>query len=445
MRDMLCIDFGNSFTKVAVRKGTENPSALLSDAGVTTDDLLHSCVPTVAAQLGGNQWFYGLEVETFQEGVEGLVVHRNWKPQFFLSPIHQLIPGITGATTGAPRRRGRPKKVAPPIDYDGIGVGYFRWLRNYWDAPCIMVTGKPCSQIPVRVTLPSFGAQSGAELKLKNILAEAGWTFDDSFPVLPEPLANVIGALSNGANHRHPKVNQADYGQMFRETGLFQRMRQAVLADGAKVAWTLIVDVGGFTTDFAMLGIDLTLLSAELAGEIDGKPGLKHYSKALGIADLDRRVRGVIPAAKQGAFDEILAKPGTRRLEGFHENVYGRTTRQVLKRGVVAGETEAERTAIRHVIAEFAGEVADGTEEFLNYHNYDRIDDVILTGGGTMIPEIRDTLMTRLKYYGYRVAHCHIPTGEDAKPPFRRLSRQLPRGGTAIGGTSLYFDYALER
>ncbi len=450
MNEMLCIDFGNSFTKVAIRKGSECQSRLLADVGVQTDDILYACVPTVAAHLDSDGWYFGLDVEKFQDQIEGLTVYRNWKPEFFKTANNQLLPGISGLAQQQPqlKKRGRTKKnaapPAPTIDFHAIGIGYFRWLREFWDGACIKATGKPCSALPVRVTLPSFGAQSGAELKLKNILTEAGWKFDDVFPVLPEPLANVIGALSNGANHRHPKVQQADYGQMFRETGLFHRMRQAVMANGNKVAWTLIVDVGGFTTDFAMLGIDLTELSAELMAEIDGKPGLKHHSNALGIADLDRRVQDVLPAAKRLAFTELIAKPGTRRLEGFHETVYGRTTRQVVKRGIVIGETESERTAIREVIAKFAGEVAERTEEFLSHYNYDRVDDVILTGGGTMISEVRDTLMTRLKYYGYGVAHCHIPTGEDAKPPFRRLSKELPRGGTAIGGTSLYFDYALD-
>ena len=265
------------------------------------------------------------------------------------------MPGITGVTPAPSRKRGRlPKSPPKPdsvVDHLAIGIGYFRWLRNFWDGACHKVTGKACCEIPVRVTLPSFGAQSGAELKLKNILMEAGWLFDDAFPVLPEPLANVIGALSNGANRQNTRGTDADYGQMFRETGLFQRMRKLHEHGGSRVAWTLVVDVGGFTTDFAMLGMDLELLSANLEREIDGKPGLKHQSNALGIADLDKRVLAVLPSAKKSGFEQIIARPDSKRLEGFHENVYGPNTRQSLSKGVVAGESESERKAIREVIA----------------------------------------------------------------------------------------------
>ena len=445
MKEMLCIDFGNSFTKVAVRKTADSPSSLLTDTGVTTDSL-NACVPTVAGQFSDGRWFYGLELEMFNQDVEGMTVYRNWKPQFFQMPNIELMPGIAGVVPATPRRRGRPPKSlksASGLDYHMIGVGYFRWLRNFWDGACRKVTGQPCSEIPVRVTLPSFGAQSGAELKLKNILMEAGWLFDNAFPVLPEPLANVIGALSNGANKQNPRGTDADYGQMFRETGLFQRMRKLYEHGGSPVAWTLIVDVGGFTTDFAMLGIDLELLSANLDREVEGKPGLKHKSIPLGIADLDRRVLEALPESKKPHFERLGARVSSSFLDGFHVNVYGKpVTRQKLSGGPVIGETESERRAIRDVIAVFAGQVANGAEDFLSQHNHDRIDDVILTGGGTMIHEVSNTLSKRLKHYKYEVAHCHIPTGEEAKPPFRRLSKQLPRGGTAIGGTSLYFDFA---
>lgn len=443
MNERLCIDFGNSFTKVAVRKDPDSTAELLTDKGVTTDSL-NACVPTVAAQHTDGRWFYGLELDILSAyDSEGLTVYRNWKPEFFKAPLHHLMPG---SVSNLPKKRGRPKKVVSPpaLDHYAMGVGYFRWLRHFWDGACIKVTGQPCAQVPVRVTLPSFGAQSGAELKLKNMLIEAGWNFDDSFPVLPEPLANVIGALSNGCNHRNPRGSNADYGQMFRATGLFQRMRRHFEHGGSPVAWTLVVDVGGYTTDFAMLGIDLVLLSAELAREVEGKPGLKHKSIALGIADLDRRVNSVLSETKSKAFARLCDNPSSSSLDNFHANVYGDlVTRQAVRGAPVIGETAAERKAIREVISQFAGEVADGTEEFLSHYNYDRIDDLILTGGGTLIPEIRDTLMTRLKYYKYEVAHCHIPEGVVANPPLRRLSRQLPRGGTAIGGTSLYFDYAL--
>jgi len=50
MNEMISIDFGNTYTKVAVRTGLSSPSKLLTDKGIKSD-ILNACVPTVAAVL----------------------------------------------------------------------------------------------------------------------------------------------------------------------------------------------------------------------------------------------------------------------------------------------------------------------------------------------------------------------------------------------------------
>jgi hypothetical protein len=280
---------------------------------------------------------------------------------------------------------------------------------------------------------------------LTDILTEAGWRLDDRAPVLPEPLANAIGTFTEGRNATHRNHTAPHYGQMFQHTGLLARMREAILHGGPKTAWVLIVDLGGYTADFAMVGLDLEDIDARFDGQIGGKPRLKHNSRPIGVTDLDNRVHELLPELKQKALDQVVADPDQQRLESFHKNCFGYLGRHTLKK-VTIGDSTKEKGAIREVIAQFAAEVADDAEGFLDTYQYDKIDDLILTGGGTMIPAVREALCKRLSHYGVRKVHLYMAEGE--KPvssiPPHPLKSMLVRGATAIGGTSVYFDFAEE-
>ena len=137
---------------------------------------------------------------------------------------------------------------------------------------------------------------------------------DSTVAALPEPLSNAIGTFTEGRNVTHLNGTNPHYGQMFKDTGMLARMRDAILNDGVKAAWVLVVDVGGYTTDFATLGLDLEDIDAKLEGVLDGKPRLAHTSKPLGVTDLDRAFRQVLPEAKQIALDEVIGDPDQQRL-----------------------------------------------------------------------------------------------------------------------------------
>lgn len=485
MRPMLSIDFGNTYTKVSLRLDSDAPGELLKDDSLKWDDL-HVCVPTVAACFAsGNEsvWYYGTDVLKFRENTRGLTVYRNWKPRFFEGPGTRRItaparlalpvpvgtatlaapPGITadawetmkftlapqdllnlwvkldgGATVSA------DAEVTEPI-YKEIGLGFFRWLRQFFDPVCRRLLKMPASEIPARVSLPSFGGVAKAEMLLTHILSEAGWRLADRAPVLPEPLANAIGTFTEGVNATHQNRTAPHYGRMFQHTGLLARMREATLHGGPKSAWVLIADLGGYTADFAMIGLDLEDIDARFDGQIDGKPRLKHSSKPIGVTDLDGRVRALLPEPKQKALDQIVADPDQQRLESFHKNCFGHLGRHTLKK-ITIGDSAKEKAAIREVIAHFAGEVADDAEGFLDIYQYGKIDDLILTGGGTMIPAVRQVLCQRLSHYGVRKVHLYMAAGEKlgSSIPPHPLKSTLVRGATAIGGASVYFDYADE-
>jgi hypothetical protein len=482
---MLSIDFGNSFTKVALRPDLDAATVPVKDESLKWDDM-NLCVPTLAAchDRGRNlEWHFGADVVGFAKKNAGLTVHRNWKPRFFEGPavstgygarVRQPVaaaafgelptpPGMTPAAWGIAQVTNPNAQVTElwerlcsaggqtgtgegetDLDHKQIGLGFFRWLRKFVDPVCRSQIGRPAAEIPVRVSLPSFGSIAGAKLLLQEILSEAGWMVDDRVPTLPEPLSNAIGTFTEGVNVTHRNRAAPHYGQMFRHTGMLARMRAATLDGGPKTAWVLVVDVGGYTTDFAMVGLDLEDIDARIDGQIDGKPRLAHKSKPLGVTDLDLRVRRAIPEEKRVALDAVIGDPDQQRLEAFHRGCYGYRGQHVLKWGITIGGTGAEKERIRDEVKRFAEEVADDAEDFLSLHQYDRIDDLVLTGGGTLIPAVRDALCTRLCHYSTQKVHTYLTDGDPLPPGVvaHRLGYELARGATAVGGASVYFDFA---
>lgn len=485
MPPVLSIDFGNSYTKVALRPGSEECAVAIKDGSLKSFDETNICIPTLAAEhivLGQPTWYFGTDAAQFNEGTEGLTVHRNWKPHFFergtlMAPKPVLVavatgrtpggapPGITDEAWATMQRTLPPEQLAriqsalgntAPVDpgdedeveitepeHRFVALGFFNWLREFVDPVCLKRIGRSASEIPVRISLPSFGNMTKAELLLRDILDEAGWRLDEAAPVLPEPLSNALGTFTEGANATHQKGAHPNYGAMFGNTGMLRRIREAILGDGAQVAWALIVDVGGYTTDFAMVGIDLQDIDARLDGSIDGKKRLVHHSKPLGVSALDRRLLAVLPEAKQKALEEVLADQ--QRFEAFHRACYGKNHRYALKRTTIGG-TPGEKKLVVDVVQKFADDAADDAETFLEVHQYDEIDDLILTGGGTLIPKVRDALCARLSAYAPRglKVHTHFADGETipgAKHP-HKLPLELVRGATAVGGASVYFDFA---
>ena len=371
---------------------------------------------------------------------------RNWKPKFFdlQANMHRIaVPLVAPKRSHGQLPTQQPLLFSEPEpDYRAIALGFFSWLREFWNKTCHNLTRKSIADIPVRISLPSFGSIAHAESLLHDILSEAGWRLDTVNPVLPEPLSNIIGALSNGENAVMKASGNIDLGAMFRQTGLLERMRESTLGSGPRTAWVMIVDVGGYTTDFAMIGLDLTDLYNDLSEDIDGKPALRHLSRPLGITDLDKRMQLALPSAKGVAIEKRINDPDSYLLEMMHMNLYNKLS-QPIGGGQAIGGTITEKKLVQNVIADFAADVAACAEDFLNAHSYDAIDDLILTGGGAQIETVRKIVVDRLRHYNVKRAHCHFP--DEGKPfpaPYRRLDAQLPRGATAIGASSVYFDFS---
>jgi hypothetical protein len=482
---MLCIDFGNTYTKVALRKTVNDRSELLKDDSLVWDEF-NFCVPTVAARFTEKSktvWRFGEEIHRLKGNERDLKVFRNWKPFFFdgdhASLVNQALPVLSGQASGAEepppgitqvawnvmkstlpkadlekieqKLRGNELSEGPAagipdttdMDYKELALGFFRWLHQFFDPICRKRFNQCVRDIPVRISLPSFGSVAGAESLLDELLSETGWKPDETMPVIAEPRANAIGIFTEGQNRVNKKGTSPLYPPMFGQTGLYDRMRNAVVANGPPTAWALVADIGGYSTDFAMIGFDLTELDASLDGVIDGRPRLAHNSWPLGITDLDRMVGERLREEKRLRLNRIIEDHNQQRLETFHSRLYGGEGR-FATREAIFGDSERERADIDIAIQDFGKTVADHATQFLEIHQYDRIDDLILTGGGMMIPAVREAICHRLKLFGVRFVHLYNPAGAKSISSIRThgVDPKLTRGATAIGGASVFFDFA---
>jgi hypothetical protein len=488
MPALICIDFGNTYTKVGIRPDPNSASVILEDASLTGFGELNIFIPTVAGRLeknGKEQWIFGNDVQKYPRNTPGLTIYRNWKPLFFdenesLESTRELVEVVSNSSREAAGKNlpndewavvkrilglgeedralieevvARKKSVehngASPsqtdMDVKFVGRGFFEWLKNFVAPICQSHGFGKIERIPTRITLPSFGSVSKSELLLMELLEDAGWKLDKKSPTLSEPLANAIGTFSEGLNTVYKPQGSAkkspNYASMFQNTGLLEVVRKAILSDGPKVSWVMIADLGGFTLDFAMVGLRLDDIDSRFGGTINGHPQIAKHSEAIGVTTLDKRVRVVLNPEKRALFEDLEKHPDQKLLESAHRFIYGKL-RPIRLRNVTIGEGEEGRR-IGKVIHQFSMEIAEYAEKFLQLYQYERIDDLVLTGGGMMIPSVRDILIEKLQStYGIRKVHMYMPEGPAIQGTKHAMSQKLVRGATALGGASVYFDYA---
>ena len=482
MTAALSIDFGNSYTKVGIRRDQNEVSQTLRSEADLRYDEDNLCIPTVAARVvknGKEQWLYWTQVKLGSKG-SATEVFRNWKPRFFrgaethleagkirvngksdtdsawneftdsqLEKLMTLVPEKANEVgTVLKMRRSAPKPEDQDFDFKEIGRGYFAWLRQFVEPFCKLNGIGATGELPVRITLPSFGANSAqARLTLEAILKETGWKPAVKRAALPEPVANMIGTFSSGRNFvwRDPKPGSPECYSltvMIGESSLFKALCSYNAWHGntrSPIYWIMIADLGGYTTDFAMVGFDLENAEIELNGCHDGKKLLADYSEPIGVHYLDKKVRDVLDAANRTAFDTLAADVDGLRIDRFHQEVYQRLRRYNTGQGSI-GEG-AEKSRIENVIRQFADGVADLAERFLLIEQYDHIDELILTGGGCNIPLVREAIRKKLERYDLRKSHIPLSDQIDLPERCQKLDRLLVRGATALGATSVYFDY----
>jgi hypothetical protein len=476
---ILCLDFGSAFTKVGLRLRPDDPSDLLTEETLNFDED-RCCIPSVvAANLPGKAtpWLCGVAAVDLKEE-HGFRVFRNWKPQLFAPPpeggpadkvtaflgrldelgrrerlLAELAArhGLEAAAVralaeahgmsleelqqaaerwGGPRPLRDGAQTQPPTppgptihpEVREAALQYFTWLRAFIGRVCRRQGVEKLRAVKTRLCIPAFAAQAGAREDLVELLREAGWTMHEHRPILPEPLANAIGVMTGGKNRRRLVNGRMviDLAAMFGDGGFLR-----TLTGKQDQAGILAIDVGAFTTDFTLIEVGAAAGPDRCRIHTRSEPG--------GVAALDRRVMSCL------APDQVEAIAGLsfRHQEAFRQAVYVRNKPYKPSASEVIGPLELDR--IQEEMRRFAAELAGLLFEFLRSVPIS-VHDLILTGGGNNIPAVRDQLLERLQGLDVPKVHLPDPGARHALPGRHILDQRLVRGGSAIGGTSIFFD-----
>lgn len=466
---VFCIDFGSAYTKVSLRSDPRAASDLFQDGNLAVDEL-KICVPSALA-LDRSQtppiavWGQAAANEPLDS--PRYEVRRNWKKEIFGSKLGASHRGNSNNLDGLLKsselrelagRMGVPatqidslrKLVAAAatlsapadtpsnsISLGRLAVTFFTRLRksvlSYFESRGIADADK----IPTRITVPAFRPESelrshpGCEVIAKAVEL-SGWPLHPERPVISEPYANLIGVLTTGNNLLTPQ-GKIQYQGTF-PPGLLLRVLGHPYEHPAYRG--VVVDVGAFTTDFAMLTLDThgnTISDVLPIIDVSAK------SVPMGISDIDAAVMDALPTTKG---DWLRRQAKGIDWEDFRMLTY--STNKPLRRndGETIGKGE-EAAQIQGCVQSFADLVAGQVKAFCAEMPPIEMTEVVLTGGGTNIPKVRDTILAAIKDAGWSYRKVH--RGASAKamgtgPVLVPLGEHLIRGGTALGGASVFFE-----
>jgi hypothetical protein len=146
-------------------------------------------------------------------------------------------------------------------------------------------------------------------------------------------------------------------------------------------------------------------------------------------------VRANLPADKA----EALAGLKARDREDFRRAVYA-DGKGYRRPGLILGGPADE--AVKAALAGVAAKLAERVSGFCEKSAPAFRQELILTGGGSLIPALRDAVQTAAATHGHGYVKTHAPFAK--KPPagslVNRLDDRTARGGSALGGASIYFD-----
>jgi hypothetical protein len=438
-RRLLSIDLGSAYTKIAIRRDWNAGSDLLRDLPLASDEV-DFCVPSVVARVernGTTRWTIGAAAGAQAPG-EGVSIFRYWKARLFSSSPQ--------AQAGRDQM-GQSSEAYGSEDYEQVAIQFFRGLR---ESLAQSRYAADVASSAVRVCVPRIG-EVDVDGRVGSILDAAGWRPAGGRVTVYEPESNACGMFTRGRNATwYPPApsftaragRSLHLMKMLEPEGLLQALRRMSGSFGV-----LVIDIGGFTTDFGYVQFDTSFSSNDWH-----RPTIVQQSYELGIRELDQAVYDSLDAAAQREIRRL--PPG--QWDAVKVDLYrgvpvtlGGVRGKPLRIGTGEG---AERTA--GALRRFAERVMEVRDTFIRDHVRGPINAQTLTGGGSMIEPVRSAVVRGLaadeQAQVFDLLDEHEPrrtltlrggyVDEQAVQARARRNQELVRGGSAIGGSSVFFE-----
>lgn len=382
---VLGIDVGASYSKLALRK--EAPKKDARTFYTTFIDQVPSlCIHDTSR--GAETWFFGEDAAQMTPGAKA-TRHENWKAELF--------------------------SQASSSDYARaviVAHKFFIWLNRWLQKKGVDPSGQR-----VRVCVPALDNVEPYASTIAQIMDSSGWR-DVEIIKVSEPRANAVGIMSGGRNCLLTN-GVPGYGPMYGASSDYADwVRRELHGHRSHLIRIAIIDVGSFTTDLA--GIIVNLHTAES----DGVHTQLQTSWQFGIINqLDK-----------------LALPSVLSRHGLKPDALTFTEQEKMKQVLYAGGefavlgatvgSAADQVVLTKSIQEFAQGICDRVQndisEFEPEYAY-------LTGGGSNIPTIQNTLRTFLKDLGCAVIPIPFVDPHSTERPAERVA-------TSLGAASMILD-----
>ncbi|MCZ2342389.1 MAG: hypothetical protein LC104_11420 [Bacteroidales bacterium] len=473
---VFCIDFGSAFTKVALRADPSATTELIKLPGAWGLGGSDFCFPSMVAinrrDPANQRCVFGQDVVDLKTG-NGIDVYRNWKKWLFqdvsdsatgsaLSPLMTLLHseefhrlaasyGVSPAEgrflrqiiSAGEELHGKPATSPQSLEvrqqqFAGkLAAHYFTWLRKQVLEACRKLdkTGLRYEDIPARVTTPKFPGENPGVESLCQALKQAGWQLHPEQPVVTEPESNVIGVLTSGHNVITPK-QKIQFTDMFAK-GPFQKVLKDPEDHPAYRAF--VVDIGAFTTDLAAFTLDTGGKTLD-----DPRTGyvITQKSVPIGISQLDEQIQAAVNAVSNER-GEVMAQLTAADWEEYRRAVYAQSGKPFRIVGInIALGKGVDEIPIRETIHQFSQNIAAEVAAFCADHDPVGTEELILSGGGSMIPVVRDAVLdaaTRNDRTFFRFHGAALPKSAGSTK-IAKLTDAFARGGSALGGASLFFE-----
>lgn len=421
MRPAISIDFGAAYTKIALREGVSTQTRLLSNEKFRLDED-HVCIPTIVAwREADDRWIFGADAADIKPS-EGVHVFRNWKPVLFTPPGEVLDPESSiGRLFYYNLADGTDDW--PPIKK--LAVKYFDWILNAMLPTLVDLSAY--SEPLIRISIPEFSGENVYHYQMEEVLMESGWSNPWVFSE-PEPLTNLVGALSRGKNVMITEngTSAPDINEIFSGSGMINYIDLISQQEVTDPYNLLLVDIGAYTTDFSLVTID--------GNSPDGTlPPLESHSEPYGIEMLDSLVKHGLSKEKT----EVIRNLTATEREVFRRTLYSEN-RSWTVNNITIGEGE-DREIVEKCIKGLATRINNEIDDFLKYLSKEKIDEVVLTGGGNNIPRFATQIAEHLAPRGVKTFHSTCLPEASGDVRNLKMNYRVSRASSALGGASVLF------